>query len=868
MAPDAAQRTPPELLAPAGDWEALRSAVANGADAIYFGLTDFNARLRAANFTLDNLSDVLIYLHGHNVRGYVTFNTLIFSDELPRAAEYAARIAESGADAVIVQDIGLIRLIRRIAPTLPIHASTQTTQTEPQGIELLRALGVRRVILARELSLEEIARLAAATPLPLEVFVHGALCVSYSGQCLASEALGGRSANRGLCAQACRLPYQLVVDGRLQDLGDRRYLLSPQDLAAHELIPELVRLGVAALKIEGRLKDAAYVAAATRVYRAAIDAALRGESASLAPEDAANLALTFSRGLGRGYLDGVDHRVLVPGRSSKKRGLLIGTVVAKTRRGLVVEPLEPSARQVPSALAGGYPRTPSLTGTTIKPGDGVVFDEGRPDQEEQGGRVYQVHSATAGQIELVFGRDDRHLGAVSIGSRVWKTDDPAVRRRLEDSFRRDTVVRRVPLRAGVAISRNLRGADQELFITITFMDPAGRTSTVAWDEPLRRADQHPLSLPLLREQLSRLGNTPFELGAVELTGPDGPAESVPVMIPKSVLNDLRRRAVQKLRDRRDDDARHPLADPDALTALRREIHSARPAGAGDAPQLHVLVRTVEQLDAVLQYAPSGCPPLAMTYGDFPNPPDYARALARARAAGRPIAFAGPRILMPGEEGALDSLAALDPDAMLIRNLGSFAHLRNRYPQLTLIGDHSLNVANEITAALLREQGLARLTPGHDLNTAQLSALVGLTPPANLEIVLHLHIPMFHTRHCLFAAALTNAASCAGCPRPCAQHDVRLRDRLGVNHPLLTDAAGRNTVFHAAVQSAAELVPSLLGHGVHHFRVELLNESADVARSLVEIYTRLLSALEVPSVALHRLRSVASTPVTLGTLGFD
>src|SRR5947209_1687600 len=267
-------RPRPELLAPAGDWEALRAAVANGADAVYFGLSNFNARARAANFTPDELPDVIRFLHARNVRGFAALNTPIFPDELPAVAAFVTAVADAGADAVIVQDLGLVRLIRRLAPTLPVHASTQMTLTEPRGIEFVRRLGVERVVLARELSLDDIRKLTGQTAVPVEVFVHGALCVAYSGQCLTSEALGGRSANRGQCAQACRLPYEMIVDGRPRDLGDRAYLLSPQDLAAYELIGPLIDAGVISFKIEGRLKGGPYVAATCQTYRQAIDAKL------------------------------------------------------------------------------------------------------------------------------------------------------------------------------------------------------------------------------------------------------------------------------------------------------------------------------------------------------------------------------------------------------------------------------------------------------------------------------------------------------------------------------------------------------------------------------------------------------------------
>src|SRR5690349_5281546 len=300
-----------ELLAPAGDWDAMRAAVANGADAVYFGLSQFNARHRAANFTLDELPTVMAYLHGHNVRGYVAFNTLIFSDELPEAMNFVRAIAAARVDAVIVQDLGLARLIGRMCPGLHVHGSTQMTLTEPLGIEFVRGLGVRRVILARELSPTDIRRITGATDVPVEVFVHGALCVAYSGQCLTSEAIGGRSANRGQCAQACRLPYDLVVDGQVRDLGDKAYLLSPQDLAAHDMVADLAKLGVCSFKIEGRLKSAHYVAATTQTYRAAIDAAAAQERFELDEQHKRELAQSFSRGFTHGFLSGVNHQELV-----------------------------------------------------------------------------------------------------------------------------------------------------------------------------------------------------------------------------------------------------------------------------------------------------------------------------------------------------------------------------------------------------------------------------------------------------------------------------------------------------------------------------------------------------------------------------
>ena len=279
----------PELLAPAGGWDCLRAAVANGADAGYVGLPRFNARLRADNFTETELPEVVAFCHRHGVKAYVAFNTLVFTSELDAAADYLRLLNRAGVDALIVQDVGLVRLARAITPELPIHASTQMTITSPEGVAFAKELGIERAVLARELSLRELGKFGdgksqmenGEMALPLEVFVHGALCVAYSGQCLTSESLGQRSANRGECAQACRMPYELVVDGAVRDLGDRRYLLSPQDLAAVNEIPALLELGVVSFKIEGRLKTPEYVAAVCQVYRKAIDAALAARESAV-----------------------------------------------------------------------------------------------------------------------------------------------------------------------------------------------------------------------------------------------------------------------------------------------------------------------------------------------------------------------------------------------------------------------------------------------------------------------------------------------------------------------------------------------------------------------------------------------------------
>jgi len=846
----------PELLAPAGDWDALRAAVANGADAVYFGLSQFNARHRAANFTREELPELMDFLRRHNVRGYVAFNTLIFSDELGDAAAFLRDIAAAGVDAVIVQDLGLVRLIKRLCPALPVHGSTQMTLTEPRGIEFVKRLGVERVILARELSVADIQKITPATDMPLEVFVHGALCVAYSGQCLTSEALGGRSANRGQCAQACRMPYELIVDDQRRDLGDVAYLLSPLDLAGYEQVRPLADAGVVSVKIEGRLKGAPYVAQVTQTYRAAIDAAAIGRDFDPSAEQLRDLNQVYSRGFAPGFLAGLDHQRLVAGRFPKSRGVRLGSVSGSNLRGIRVR-LDDNA--------------------PVKPGDGIVFDEGRPQDKEAGGRVYDVIELDARTIELRFDRDALDPSRVAIGAIAWKTDDPALRQRLEATFATDRVFHRVPVTAEV------RGRVGEA-LTVAFIQGEHRAEA-SWPGPLELARKQPLTVETLREQLGRLGDTPFVLADVTLEAPD------PVMAPRSVLNDLRRRVAMELMEKRRPRYAFHLtsglpgeAHTHLAPGLPGETHThLAPGLPGETPNtpraptiplqssssddfprqaggyMHVLVRTMEQLDAVLTMKP------ASVYCEFEDIRRYRDAVSRARVAGVPIGLASMRVIKPGEEGFLHTIGDFAPDAVLIRNLAGLEVFREQYPNVRRIGDFSLNVANELTAELFLKEGLERLVPSYDLNWDQFAALAAKTDAGQLEAVVHQHMPMFHNEHCIFAATLSNGKDHRDCGRPCDRHRVDLRDRTGAAFPLLADAGCRNTVYNAVPQSAAEYLPRMLALGIRHFRIELLRESPAEAIAMIERYRAALHGDTAGRDLWRSLRALNQLGVTRGTL---
>ncbi|GIW77112.1 MAG: peptidase U32 [Phycisphaerae bacterium] len=810
--------TRPELLAPAGDWEAMRAAVANGADAVYFGLETFNARYRAHNFTTDELPEVMDYLHRHNVKGFLTFNTLIFSNELEQAVNYIRKMAEAGVDAVIVQDLGIARLIHQMVPTLAIHGSTQMTLTEARGIEFVRRLGIQRVVLARELSIEEIRKIVSATNMPVEVFVHGALCVAYSGQCLTSESLGGRSANRGHCAQACRLPYDLVVDGQTRDLDGISYLVSPQDLAAYDLVGKLIDLGVISFKIEGRLKTAHYVAATARTYRDAIDAALQGRSFLISSQQRGDLEQVFSRGLSHGFLNGVNHQQLVQGRFPKSRGRRFGKVIGHASTGVLIRR--------------------EFSDVDLKPGDGVVFDEGHPESEETGGRVYAIKPRPKDRWLVELGRDVR-VREIRPGAIVWKTDDPSVRKRLEQTFARDRVVHRVKIDMIVQARQG-----QALELTIT---DGVHSRTVRSESVLTRADHHPVTEQLLREQLGLLLNTPFELRHLTCHIEGSP------FVPKSILTNLRRQSVEE------------------LIRVRRRVHPIRPVSFSEPTKknvsesvpvrLHVMARTVEQVQALigLSERPS------TIYCDFEDVRRYKIAIELCRQAGQTIAVATMRIIKPGEEGWLQHILDCQPDQILVRNLASIEFFREKSPSLPLIGDYSLNVSNHLTAEIFRETGLIRVVPSYDLNWTQMSAMLTRSDPGFFECVIHQHMPMFHMEHCVFAHTLSQGKDYRDCGRPCEKHQVDLRDRMGQPHPLIPDAGCRNTLYNATAQSGGEYIPRMKELGVRHYRVELLREKPHEVLLLVRQYQDMVHGRIEPRSAVRSLRVLNQLGVTRGTL---
>ncbi|KAL4419681.1 hypothetical protein ABPG75_006779 [Micractinium tetrahymenae] len=905
-------RHKPEVLAPAGGWPQLKAAVENGADAVYFGLSDFNARARASNFEPGELPEVMAYLHQRGAKGYAVLNVLVFDEELGQVQERVRQMALAGVDAVIVQDLGVVELIRRVAPGLPIHGSTQMSIVSPEGAQFARQRGVSRIVVGRELSVRDISKVSAGCEAEVEAFVHGALCVSYSGQCYSSEAWGGRSANRGQCAQACRLPYGLIVDGIIRELGDIQYLLSPQDLAAVELVPELIQAGVGCFKIEGRLKGPEYVAATTQVYRRAVDAAWAAltsgseagsaaEGAGGAPDAAAPAATAAAaeagrvqlsdaewqelqqvfargqdgseqgRGLTPGFLEGSFHQRLVRGRSPRHRGNYIGRV-QKVMRNTVVLRLEQPVHR----------------------GDGLVFDRGDPQQAEEGGSVYDILDARGASLEsgaagatvaLAFGRSQLDFAAIRPGDLVWKNSDPALLGRLRSSYEGLAAGAHRRLPVAVAVQARL-GAP----LRVTLTDEQGNTGSGETEVAAEAASGRPLDAAQLQKAVGQHlgGEAPLAAASWDLSACDLEAG---LFVPGGAIKEARRRAVAALLAARQAAARataEGLQQGDVLAGMLAEIGEADSNGSSEepaavetapalagaaagegnaaaedgpstsgrsgpaaraAPVLRVLCRIKAQVDAAL-----ALPWLQEVVLDFLEVHGLKEACAAVRAAGRRVVVATPRVLKPDEQRLWLFYLRLGADALLLRSAGLLHHLmelggpgaavegcEHRVPALE--GDFSLNAANVLSADLLLRSGLSRLAPTHDCNAAQLQGLAERLGgrAGRLELVLHQHLPIFHTEHCVFCRFLSDGSDYRDCGHPCESHAVHLRDEKGKDHLVLADMGCRNTVFNASAQSGLPFLPHFAAAGFGCFRVELVDEPAEYVAPLLEGYRKALQA---------------------------
>ncbi len=806
----------PELLSPAGSLDAARAAIANGADAIYLGAERFNARDDGAQLTLEELDQACRLAHSRGARVYLTLNTLIKPSELADALGLLGECIDRGIDAVIVQDLGLVRLIHRVYPTLEIHGSTQMTVHDGAGAAVLEQLGVQRVVLARENTLDDIRAIRSAVPgLSLESFVHGALCISYSGQCYMSGMISERSANRGSCAQSCRKDYVLAnsTTGETLDTG---FLISARDLSAHEHLEDLAEAGIRTIKVEGRKKKPEYVATVTRSYRAFLDQVAKGEHVQPLAHTG-DLVQIFSRGFTGGMYGGRAGRDYITRDHPDNRGLDIGVVTGWARGGLFVE-----------------------LSTPLETGDGIALE---PPQGEAGTTTGFAISAvrtlsTNGGItrQVVDARMP-----VPNGWRVIRTSRAALLARARESFAslaapargRKT---RVDVRAFGAAGSPLK----LIFVA------DGEQVDVRTEISLAVAQKRVLDQTQLREQLGRLGETPFALGDV-----DDRALANGLFIPVSEINALRQRAVEQLLVRRDwalqaAHAERTASIDAAVAANDSATHAGLDVPGRDAfAPPFVLAADVCRLEDAYAAAAAGASEIAFDpFLRHPLPPVTRVATLASAMAARGISFRlrTPTIVRPEERRHLDKWLALGTP-ILTGHLGLLAELAR--DGRDVMGDYALNCFNQHTADELFALGASRLVLSVELTGDEIAAVTAPRGGRGFDTLIYGRPEGMTIEHCVLSAAFDREP--ATCRDLCVRDHplVHITDPAGYTFPIATDSACRNRLLHSRPLEGSEFLPRLWSTGIRAYRM-LFNVPGDPVADIAARYREALDALAAGS----------------------
>jgi putative protease len=814
-----AHRSVPELLAPAGSLEAVRAAVANGADAVYLGAERFNARDDGAQLTLDELAQACRLAHAAGTRIYLTLNVLVKPAELRDALILLGEAVDRGIDAVIVQDIGLMTLIRVVYPALEIHGSTQTTVHDAGGAAFLRELGVARVVLARENTVDDVQRIHDAVPgIGLEAFVHGALCISYSGQCYMSGMISERSANRGSCAQSCRKDY-LLTDARSGTELDRGYLISAKDLGAYDHLAEMADAGVACLKVEGRKKRPEYVATVTQGYRAFLDRLAAGDPTPVHPGDDRPLVQIYSRGFtpgligagarpGRGYItrEFPDHR-------GEPIGIVVRDVVDERGRGRRSELVLELTRSV--SVGDGLAFEPPIGVVAARAGCTVdalrVIDAGPPLRVAIEGRAsvgagwHVLRNATAGLLTA-----SRATYAATV----------------------------VPDQARTPVDVRLFGHAGAPLKAIWSAD--GRAITVRSDGPLAHAERRALDDATLRAQFGRLGETPYCLGALDTAG-----LGAGLFLPVSELNHMRQVAVGELLAARgavaDADAGDRAAAIDAAVAAVQVRGGAVPPSRETSAAGGSLWASVYRLEDARLAADAGA--TTIVFDPFLRNPPPAAARVRALAAELSardirVVLRTPTIVRPPERRALDKWLALDLP-VLTGQIGLARELAAAGRSVTL--DYAVNCFNAATAAAYFAAGASGIVLSVELTVEELAAVVAPWGGRGFATVVYGRPEGMTIEHCVLSAAFDRKPTTCRDLCVTAHPDVRLTDPAGYHFPVATDSACRNRLLHSRPVDGSEYLPRLWRAGVRDVHL-LFNMPDEPVGAIVGAYARALRAL--------------------------
>ncbi|WP_414714919.1 DUF3656 domain-containing U32 family peptidase [Sporomusa sp.] len=823
-----------ELLAPVGTKEALVAAVEGGADAVYLGGKMFGARHYAPNFTDDELAEAVRFAHLRGVMVYITVNTLLDESELPALVDYLRYLYKIGVDAIIVQDLGVAVIAKEVVPALPLHASTQMTAHNLEGVHFLADMGFKRVVLARELPLKDIEYICKNCTVDIETFIHGALCISYSGQCLMSSMIGGRSGNRGRCAQPCRLPYTLVdTNGNdvLSQADAGEYLLSPKDFNTIEVLPELIKAGVASFKIEGRMKRPEYVAVVVDAYRRAIDSYVANrDEYGISEQDKKDLAQIFNRDFTTAHLYGKNGRNMMSDRRPNNRGVRVGRVLSYQAAGKVAvikldEPLAVGDIIEFWVKVGGRVNVTVHTMTV----DGAAVTEA------------QANTAVAIPVSAPVRDNDR----------VFKVFDAKLMERARLYFSRAEAVRRIPVDVTVTVEEGKP-------MVIAMQDTEGFTGQAETAFIAEKALKRPLTPDSVAKQIERLGTTVFALNKLDchIQGE--------VMVPISEINDARRRAVEQL-----EAARLARFDRTALPkdkSIGALLPQVRTASQGNKPELVVNVDAVDKLKAAVDNGAD----IVMFGGECfgkrsLSSEDYHNAAAYVRQHGRKIVFNTPRLVHQSQMAEIKESAVLfndiKPHAISVGNIGTL-HLLKELVTVPLHGDYPLNIYNSVTAKYLSDLGLASLTLSPELNFAQVEELAGKTL-AQMECLVHGYLTLMISDYCMPGSFL-GGQDIRNCNQACLRGQYWIKDRMNELFPIATDQFCRMHILNAKELSMLPHVPRLMRAGLSRLRFEAKYSSVKEVARITRLYRELIDQGERhPLILQDKANSVEHEHITRG-----
>ncbi len=824
-------RPVPELLAPAGSIAAVHAALANGANAIYLGAEKFNARDDGAQLTLDDLQLACDLAHARGVRIYLTFNVLFKPAELREALLHLGECIDRGIDAAIVQDIGAVGLIQQIYPELEIHGSTQMTVHDATGARVLREMGVDRVVLARENTLDDIRAIRAAVPeLGLESFVHGALCIAYSGQCFMSGMISERSANRGSCAQSCRKDYVLTDPLTGTEL-DRGFLISAKDLGAWEHLAEIAEAGIGCLKIEGRKKKPEYVATVTHGYREFLDRLSEKKWKAPQPAEVQPLVQIFSRGFTGGMYGGRAGRDYITRKQPDNRGAELGHVTGREGKELIISVSAP-----------------------VGPGDGLGFEH--PAGASHGSTGFTVtHVRTIEQKSKSVIQAIPAAEEVPTGWVVVRSSHAALLETARASYAvlaREGRLARIPV--GVVASGS-EGAPLRLRFTV-----GGEVVSVESSIGLSVAEKRALDDARLREQLGRLGETPFALGTL-----DSSALAPGLFLPMSALNDLRQQAVAELLTRRDWTVRVQevgrVERVEAAVSHQPSAHSRQPSAVSRQPG-HLTAEVWRLEDARLA-ADAGANEISLDlFLRHPTPPvTRVRALiAELGARGVMVRLRTPTIVRPEERKVVDKWLALETP-IVTGHLGLLAELSRTGRDV--VADYAVNCFNQHTAAEIFRLGAKRIVMSVELTGEEMAQVAAPWEGAGFEVFVHGRPEGMTIEHCLLSAAFEREP--ATCRDLCVQkhpHTV-LTDPAGYVFPVATDSACRNRLLHSRPVDGSEYLPALWRNGFRNFRL-VFNVPGDPVAEITAAWRAAIDAVGTGRTAdLRAVRTVLDGAFTRG-----